>query len=199
MENNKKLNAGAIIGIIVLTVLSAAALVSYIIASLDHFSGAHLYAEIIPIAVLFLAVAYYAAFGYRKPHGDLLRFVFLLFSARNFVAVISDVLTISEEGMSDPALFSKRVWGIVFRGVTIILIAYIGGRLDKIRKNAVPLAIVLASHIANFLIWEIPHFAEFNIPEMLWRAASLIFCIDLIVAYAFRYRAHKEAGLADKN
>ena len=64
MENNQKLHAGAIIGIIVLTVLSAAALVSYIVSSLAYFSGVQLYVEIIPIAVLFLAVAYYAAFGY---------------------------------------------------------------------------------------------------------------------------------------
>ena len=198
MENKKKLGTGAVIGIVVLSVLSVAALISYIISSLRRFSSILLFVDMIPIVIIFIVVAYYAAYGYKKPHGDLLRAVFLLFSARNFVAVIRDVLALAEQGIANTTSISFTLWAIIFRGISIILIAYIGGRLDKIKKNIVPIAIVIASHIANLILWNIKHPGVYGLFDILYRSASLIFCIDLVFAYIFRYHEHKEAGLADK-
>ena len=68
------------------------------------------------------------------------------------------------------------------------------------KSNAVLLTIVLASHLVNTILWYYQLFQlEYSFIDILYNSASLIFCIDLIVAYAFRYRSHKEAGLADKN
>ena len=198
MENKKKLGSGAIIGIVVLAILSVAALISYIVTSLKLFSGAPSLIDMIPVIIIFLATAYYAAYGYKKPHGDLLRFTFLLFSARNFVAIIRDILALFELGQTDAASASFTLWGIILRGVSIILIAYISGRLDKVKKNIFPLAIVLASHIANLILWNIAYQDLSGFFAFLYRSSSFIFCLDLIAAYVLRYRQHKEAGLTDK-
>ena len=197
MENKKKLSTGAIIGIVVLAVLSLAALISYIVMTVEYCSGVHRLFEIVATSVLFIAVAYYAIAGYKKPHGDLLRCVFLVFSAKNFVAIISDILFLTEHSE-----FSQLgiILGIILRGISIILTAYVSGRLDKVKKNAVPLAIVLISHLANVLLWYFMFYrVECSVFEILYISTSLIFCIDLIIAYVLRYREHKQAGLADRS
>ena len=73
MENKKKLSTGAIIGIVVLALLSVLGLVSEFIGTIQNYSTAALFLELIPFCVVFISVVYYTVIGYKKPHGNLLR------------------------------------------------------------------------------------------------------------------------------
>ena len=91
MGNKKDLSTGAIVGIIVLAALSVAELIINYVCSIQIFSIAAMLFELVPYTFLFIAIVYYAAAGYKKPHGDLLRAVFLVFSFSCFGSVVSEV------------------------------------------------------------------------------------------------------------
>ena len=91
MEKKRNLSTGAIIGIVVLAALSVAELIINYVCSIQIYSIAAMLFELVPYTFLFIAIAYYAAAGYKKPHGDLLRAVFLVFSFSCFGTIVSQV------------------------------------------------------------------------------------------------------------
>lgn len=196
--NDNSFSNSTKIGIIVLTVLSIVVAFSYVYSSIMYYSGLHLLIEVIPTVFLFIAVAYYALKGYKKPHGDLLRYVFLVFAIKNFVAIIADVMSLVELEVIDSSSITNALLEITLRGVSIIITAYVSGRLDKVEKNKVLLVILVLSHLANMILWDVVYFEYSSIIDFLWYSASFVFSLDLVFAYTLRYRKHKEAGLEDK-
>ena len=187
MENKKKLGTGAIIGIIALAVLSVAELIVNIVCSIKLYDVTSILFELIPYIFLFVAITYYAIIGYKKPHGDLLRAVFLVFSFSCLGSIVSQVTYAKASGLAP---------FVILLGVTALLTAYVGGRLDKIKKNYVPLVIVTIA----LPIKAILHCRVYPVDLLFaaWNFSTFVLWLDIALAYILRYKEHKEAGLADK-
>ena len=188
MENKKKLGTGAIIGIIALAALSVAELTVNIVLTTKYYPVSSILFELIPYIFLFIAITYYAIIGYKKAHGDLLRVVFLVFSFSCLGTIVSQV---SYEKLSGTVSF------VILMGIAALLTAYMGGRLDKIKKNYTLLIIIslalLIKSILDYLAYPVR-----NISLFLWAFSTFILWFDIAFAYILRYKEHKEAGLADK-
>ena len=188
MENKKKFGTGAIIGVIVLAALSAAELIVNVVFTIQRYPVSAILFELVPYTFLFIAIAYYAAAGYKKPHGDLLRAVFLVFSFSCFGTIVSQV---AFEGSVGTVSF------VIFMGIVALLTAYTGGRLDKIKKNYTLLIIItlalLVKSILDYLALPVKSFLI-----LLWVFSTFVLWLDIAFAYILRYKEHKEAGLADK-
>ena len=188
MENKKELGTGAIIGIVVLAVLSIAELIINIIFSIKYYSTSAILLELVPYILLFVAITYYAIAGYKKPHGNLLRFVFLLFSLSCLCTLISQMF---DTGIEGKACFSFLI------GIAALLAAYTGGRLDKIKKNRLPLIIIGLVLIIKPILGCFEH-GGFQFMFFVWGMSTFVLWLDIAFAYILRYKEHKEAGLADK-
>ena len=188
MENKKKLGAGTVVGIVVLALLSVGELIINIIFSAKYYPVLALLFELVPYAFLFIAISYYALVGYKKPHGDLLRLVFLVFSISCLCTLVSQVIDAETQG---DAAFA------ILMAVAAFLTAYMGGRLDKIRKNYAMLIVVglalLVKAVLNYIAY---NGADFLL--LAWGLSTFVLWIDIAFAYILRYREHKEAGLTDK-
>ena len=188
MENKKKISTGTIVGIIVLAALSVAEIIINYVYSIQFYSIAAMLFELVPYTFLFIAIAYYAAAGYKKPHGDLLRAVFLVFSFSCFGTIVSQV---AYEGSVGTVSY------VIFMGIAALLTAYIGGRLDKIKKNyALLIIITLALLIKSILDFQTSPTGRISI--LLWASSTFVLWLDIAFAYILRYKEHKEAGLTDK-
>ena len=84
-------------------------------------------------------------------------------------------------------------------GICVLLIAYVGGRLDKIRKNYLPLILITAAQLVKSVLFISLYGAWSDIVRFVWNFSTCILWLDIAFAYILRYREHKEAGLADKN
>ncbi len=195
MEAKKKLGTGAIVGIVALAVLSVLGLVSEFIGTIRNYSTAELLLELIPFCIVFLSVAYYTVAGYKKPHGNLLRNMFLLYSFFCAGEMIAMVFYANEHGYLSTS-FPRSISMLIMVVLCAELTAFVAGRLDKIKKNSFLLALITAALIAVSLL----DIGKPPFPQpvyLLWSFVPVLVWLDLITAYILRYREHKEAGLTD--
>ncbi len=197
MEAKKKRGTGVNIWIVSLAVLSVLGLVSEFIGTIQNYSTVELLLELIPFCIVFLSVAYYTVIGYKKPHGNLLRNMFLLYSFFCAGEMIAMVFYANEHGYLN-TFFPRSISMLVLIALCVVLTAFVAGRLDKIKKNFILLALIIAALIAVSLL-DIgkPPFPQ--LVYVLWSFVPVFVWLDLVTAYVLRYREHKEAGLADKN
>ena len=201
MENKKKLGTGAIIGIIVLALLSIVALVCSILGSIQHFGYFVISPDLIAKVIMLIAIIYYALAGYKRPHGNLLRAIFILMSLTCLNGVIDTAQDMTSFEGNDLNLL---LWNIGLDGFCVLLVAYIGGRLDKIKKNIIPLILITAAQaVKSFLCISI--FNTFSadggvsiLVHLMYCFSTCILWLDIAFAYILRYKEHKEAGLEDK-
>jgi len=173
--------------------------------------------DVIPYAIMIYSVLgilmavlilYYNFLGYKKPHGNMLRYGFLLFGSFLIIRIAAD------------NTFSVGTLIITVAGIMSV---YMSGRLNKIEKNKYLVVVVLILLVVHIIIKEIhigPVLFSENIvadaltaaPEMvgakpdgitgvclILRSLGIVFqWIALSLAYISRYKAHKEAGLLDK-
>ena len=197
MGNKKKLGMGAIIGIATLALLSVLGLVSELIGTIQNYSTAELLLELIPFCIVFLSVAYYTVAGYKKPHGNLLRNMFLLYSFFCAGEMIAMVFYANEHGYLN-ASFPRSISMLILVALCAVLTAFVAGRLDKIKKNSFLLVLITVALIAvSLLDLGKPPFLQ--LMYVLWSFVPVLIWLDLVVVYILRYCEHKEAGLADKN
>lgn len=167
-------------------------------------------------SVVVLFIAYYAMFGYNKPHGNLLRYVMLFFALGEIVILFF------HNGMG-----SNNI-SIGLHVLAISIIVYVAGRLNKVKQNCVLIPLAFALFIASVIITlpgvqtpptDMPIDIESatsataelppEMPEMLQSVferivsgftsfSNAIVCWVLGTAYFLRYRQHKAAGLDDK-
>jgi len=141
-----------------------------------------LYTPIVCIEHLF--VIYYVLFGYKKPHGNTLRYVMLLFT---LTLGIELVVFASEMSILDLALSVAKA----------LVIPYIAGRLNKIEQNKILISVVFIL----FMIDAIYYCVIIN-PQTFFGFYSMfgeaIEWFAISAAYFVRYKEHKEAGLTDK-
>lgn len=202
MESKKKISTGAIVGIIVLAVLSVVALVCSIIGSKHYFGYLKLTPGFVAWVIMLVAIIYYAIAGYKRPHGNLLRVIFFLISITCLNGVIDSAKCVP---LFEGNALNLELFIIGLDGISALMIAYIGGRLDKIKKNIIPLILITAAKLAKsvlFISLFIPLYSAWgwgtNLADYVWCFSTFVLWLDVAFAYILRYKEHKEAGLTDK-
>ena len=185
MENNiekKQLNIVKILCAIVL-VINAIGIIACLKEGLIRKTIISSCSEIFCVLVL-----YYAFVGYKKPHGNLLRYLYFIFGLIAIFTEISNSLD-REVLLNEIAIYSAVLSGSI--------IIYISGRLDKFEKNKILLILSGALLLLNRVLFSI---ALPKMPLLVTasRYTKLILFIALALAYTSRYKEHKEAGLEDK-
>ena len=135
-----------------------------------------------------LAIAvFYIVYGYKKPHGNHMRYLLLI-----YVVYESIILMRSADW--------QPVYMLVANLAIIVLATYMAGRLDRYKQNVIISAVILVLHIVyiypfiniallNNALTAIT-FVGYIGPVTIWLAIA--------AGYIIRFKAHKEAGLADK-
>ncbi len=136
--------------------------------------------------VLLLAVTFYAVIGHKKPHGNMLKYLFLAFGT---MLVLNVCLTGINGSISE-------IISSVLTGFAVMIFTYVSGRLDRINQNRIFLVIAGVFLLATMLI---PAFSGFFlINGFLSSLTPLIVLLALGFAYTARYEEHIAAGLEDK-
>ncbi len=196
MEAKKKLGVGAIVGIVALALLSAFALAAEIVGTIWYYSGVQAFIELFTVGILYIGLIYYAVSGYKKSHGDVLRYIFMLTSlyyiGNVFCITVNDISMISEVNTAlTPVVVSLL-------SASAVIIAYVGGRLDKIKKNYAIMAVATAVQLAVSVVFIFSYGVNPWI-DALVDFSNFILWLDIVFVYVLRYKRHKEAGLTDKN
>ena len=189
MENLKetaKLKQSQVIGLVICIILMVLQIVSQI---LQLTKASSIRAAVTPIVFLILIVGfgYYALLGYKKPHGNMLRYLFLFYVACCCYFMLRYVRAYP---------FFMNAFGMA----KIVVVAYAAGRLDKVNKNKYIFGVLILAEI-GFAIYSICTFAgdgRLNFNTFQGSISSLLFTVSATLAYIIRYDLHKEAGLADK-
>ena len=149
----------------------------------------HVATDILMLSVVLV----YAVYGYKKPHGNLLKITFLLYG----LYLVTCILIPNPQ---DEVIESREYLNTIANagtGIATVLAAYIGGRLDKIEKNK-PLMIVAGVVLLASVIVVQFVLSGFIFPRTVGTCVRLFVWIALCAAYVARYEEHKAAGLADK-
>ena len=136
---------------------------------------------------MFAIAAIYTVYGYKKPHGNHMRYLLLL------NAVDLGALLIANHSWQPAYLIAVSI-------ANIILVSYMAGRLDRYKQNLIISIVILflkAFYIYPFIsmaikddIMSFAVFFSYIGPVTVWLAIA--------ASYILRYREHKEAGLTDK-
>ena len=190
METYKNLKKGTKVGLLTVAILTAIGFVNLIINIFTALSDAQpdLIGHMVMDAAMLSLIAFYAFFGYKKPHGNMLRTTLFLFGTFVFV---NGVIPIS--GMEG----TREILFRLSAGATTLLIGYISGRLDRIKKNVILMILVgillLAGQVIIF-----SRLPALHVGEVIGALTPVTMWTALTIAYVARYEEHKAAGLADK-
>ena len=189
METYKNLKKSTKVGLIASLVLLVGCLAVEIpalvraIGSGNLFFGLHAGIDFLMIVL----VAFYALIGYKKPHGNLLRVVFVTFGTVTEIEV-----ALGMQAESNTLLMISNLCCCLAG----ILTVYIAGRLHKIEQNKILLAIAGLLLIGHAIV------RALSIPGIQLSMLGLCvpFALLFVIAFAYvaRYEQHKAAGLADK-
>ena len=138
--------------------------------------------------VQFVLAAFYACCGYKKPHGNLMRYL-LLFYAASLGAML--VIRADTQGV----LYNSTYVAV------IILSTYMAGRLNKYQQNVIISLIILAIKFVNVypgMSVRIGH-SGFTFVNFFGSIGPVVIWLAIAASYLIRFKPHKEAGLADKN
>ena len=182
MENKNKLSTGALVALIVIAALN----VLWIVCNLVLYSANIIFQVWAPI-VMFAIAAIYTVYGYKKPHGNHIRYLLLIHS------VYMGSLLIAYQS-------TQSAYACAVTVAKIILSTYMAGRLDRYKQNLIISIVILALNIVSVYLLismaiknDIMSFAVFFScigPVTIWLAIA--------ASYIIRYKPHREAGLADK-
>ena len=186
MSNIKKksgLKTGQLIALIVIAVLN----ILWIVCNLILFTASYASKICIPIAMFVIAVVY-VLYGYKKPHGNHMRYLLLIY------VVYEGIVFIRSIPLQPTYLM------IVYLAI-IVLSTYMAGRLDRYKQNLVISIIVLILQAVNT-----SYFVDLAIKNNSLSFAtffsfigSVTIWLTIAAGYIIRFKPHKEAGLADKN
>jgi len=137
--------------------------------------------------VMYLLVAYYGLWGYKKPHGNILKYLMLLFG----VSLIPSIL------VSVSGSYVSQILQIIM-SIAVLLVGYISGRLYKFQTNRILIIIVTAIFIFRLFTMPMLFPTVTNPILLLGPLNQVILWLAICVAYFSRYQLHKEAGLQDK-
>jgi len=134
---------------------------------------------------MYLLICFYAIWGYRKPHGNLLRYLMLVFDATLLIALYFCLSYYNEIT-------------IAVNAFTIALVAYMAGRLNKVKQNIIIVIFVLLlfcySSNAMLIYTKEQMGSSITIVDKISMYAPVLMWLSLSLAYFTRYLQHKEAG-----
>jgi len=174
MEKNKSNNLAVCI---ICGILTAIGIIACILSLAKGGTTLSTIRRIVRLAQCIL-IAYYAFIGYRKPHGNLLKYLILIF-------VGSSILTVFYKAQTGDA------WMAIVHAIIACISCYIAGGLQKIKKNIILMSVVAAIIVGYKIVRVI------NGEAVIGDITKLVIWIDICVAYVLRYKEHKLAGLMD--
>ena len=189
METKNNLKKGTKVGLIITTILICVGIINVVLSFLvpENRNEPNVFWHLIIDGVMYALVAIYALFGYKKAHGNMLRFIFFMFGV--YVVVSAIIRDVNMVGAQENICH-------VMSGFATIMIGYIAGRLDRIEKNRFLMVIVgVFMLVARVII-----FVAFpsNVIRFIGVMEQLIVWAAICLAYTARFEEHKAAGLADK-
>ena len=160
--------------------------VMWFISNIVMFKSENAFQICVPL-VMFVISLFYVFYDYKKPHGNTIRYLLLIY------AVYTGVMTIIGNPGQQTLLMAINI-------ATIIFTTYMAGRLDKYKQNVIISIVILVLKV--FIIYPYINIAiklnaltlinliKYLGPVSIWSAIA--------GAYIIRYKLHKEAGLEDK-
>lgn len=190
METYKNLKKSTRIGLLVsfvLTFLCGVFAVFDLIRALD-LSDVIFAAHVALILAMVVLIAVYALWAFKKPHGNCLRTLFLMFGISMSLAVC---LSISSDGSTLPLCES------ICNSATALIVVFVSGRLHKIEENKILLSISGLFQIGHAVLRIIiaPPASFFDVFGI---CTPIFLLFAIFLAYVARYEEHKTAGLSDK-
>ena len=135
------------------------------------------------ICLSYILILYYVFYGYKKPHGNLLKYIMLFFA----LLLVNEIAL--EAGDKYPNLVSEKiVLPITISGICIVMISYISGRLDRFNKNIYLFTAVLVLLVLRAFLMS--HYRTIMFSDF----SDAIIWFDINCAYALRYKQHKQVG-----
>ena len=143
--------------------------------------------------VVYIIVFLYALYGYKKPHGNMLRYTFIIFAVSLALYAYS---TLASPVSAVP---------VVINVLCTVPIAYVAGRLHKFNQNKVLLYVALVMLLIAAII-DCILFTKSMVPEVggfvfvvlkFSTFNKFILGLALATTYVNRFHTHKEAGLID--
>lgn len=179
MDNKKSVLYRVIIGIFALIGLAVS-----IVCFIWRLDNAVPIRSFILVAVYYGFVFYYGILGYKKLHGNMIRYLLLILAV--YVALSIVVLVYRWE----------ITWIILAASnLAAVFIAYMAGRLNKVKKNIVVTVIVsLLLLVKSFWPLSVPGLTS-DALFILDRTMPLFMWITVVLIYFFRYKEHKRAGI----
>ena len=189
MEKYKNLKKRTKVGLLIVMILTGIGIVNSVFSAIvpANRTEPNVMVHWISDLVLYLLIAIYSFFGYKKPHGNTLRRIFFIFAV--YILANSIIPSPGIEGAKAIVLRSLE-------GLAALLTAYIGGRLSKIEKNQYTMVLVDLLLLASSIL--ILSAFPSNLIRILGVLAMPIIWTALCHAYIARYEEHKAAGLEDK-
>ncbi len=142
----------------------------------------------IVVGIYYCLVFYYGVYGYKIPHGNLVRYLMLILAAYNIFNVTVSIYR-----------WYKLPWVVLVAGnLAAMFIAYMAGRLNKFKKNII-VAVIVTALLLTECFWpvKIPG-VEADALFFLDRSLPLFMWLTTMSIYFFRYKEHTKAGLTDK-
>ena len=174
----QKENKNGLIGQIITYVFAALGLIITVINMIAG-GGNNLLAQIL-IAVIFILIFIYAFTGYKKPHGNMLKWTMLLYAVLRVIAA-SQII--------------DKSFVVALPALSAICVAYMCGRLNKREKNLYWLYIAGALELISAVIM-VTNASGFL--DGLAMFTPLFGLIALFGAYFAKFEEHKNAGLSEE-
>ena len=164
--------------------------------------------RLVTIFVGYALVIFYMVYGYKKPHGNLLRYIIFSFAVLLILSMTAEQMLkdptdlphgigMIAEGLAPdglPGMEAPLVKPVqtLATGLAAIIAAYISGRLNKFEKNKYLFTIVL-------VLLAVRAFVSVDNRSMMFSDMNeIVLWLDLNCAYMLRYNQHKEAGLSEE-
>ena len=182
MEKGK--NIPQLIIVVLLSLAGIATCIISIFWRMDNYISVR---SFIVVGVYYCLVFFYGIYGYRIPHGNLVRYLMLILAAYSVFNVTVSIYR-----------WYKLPWIVLVAGnLAAVFIAYMAGRLHKVKKNIIVAVIVTALLLVNsFWPVKIPG-VDVNAFFFLDRSLPIFMWLTTMSIYFFRYKEHTEAGLSE--
>ena len=159
----------------------------WIVGSIVFYSRNILSHYVLMPFFMFAIAAFYACYGYKKPHGNHMRYLLILYA-------ISVAIVVLLKG-AEQSMLSNAVCLAI-----IILTTYMAGRLGHYKQNVIISIVVLALKCITtiYCLVEFSKAGVLTLPCAISCFGSITTWLAIAGAYITRYKLHKEAGFEDK-
>ena len=157
----------------------------------------------ITLIIGYILALYYALWGYKTPHGNMLRYMILAYA---FLLALGSESRLFANARPERPVDVANADGQIRRGtrglasykdlitsISLVLMGYTAGRLNKYKQNKIIIPIILVLLFIRSFVMGLT-----RIQVMMTDLSFFILWLGIACAYFARYDAHKEAGLLDK-